>query len=244
MDFDEIFLNAILVEFVGTVFITFYSLVFIGKYHNSDYRIKGNVLLTIIKIILPSIATMVVFTHYIRVNSIYYIFLCIITLTFFIWLSHRDRGIKSILLGTTVSVSIMLLIKVIGLLFMTHIIGVDVLRTDYKLMLSGYILTPERVIEFSILYFIYLGNSPQCNKNYIRILNENKKVRNIMLMVYSVNLIISIIILKYFIYGKQMLFVSRETQGIVTSCLTLLMLINISAPWSIIKSIKDKNGMP
>ncbi|MEF9952930.1 MAG: hypothetical protein RR840_02200 [Clostridium sp.] len=234
---NDILGSVLVVELPGTIFISLFTLIFLGKYYNDSYRIKGNILKILVKITLPIALIWGIISHTNDMNPFIKLFIGITLFTIIIYLNNQDRNIKDICFCVLTSVSILLILRLIGLIIAVYILRQDVLSSTSCSGLNGYLLMPERIMEFGILYIVYLSHNTDKTYNLVNTLKNNSHLRNTIKVIIIINIIISTVVLKYFIYGKQMLFISRDTQFMVISGMLILMIVNISFPWMILSSI-------
>ncbi|KMT22915.1 hypothetical protein [Clostridium cylindrosporum] len=236
-----ILLNMILISIPEELVITLMTIMWIGRYDLLDrYSIRKNLIKIMIVVVVPCV---VIFSTNIFVLKLDMHLRVITNVTIFsilMLILLKSKDVKKV---TSFSLMVFVLIfiqDIITFLIVVYLLKIDVSTLDFYPGVNFLITLPERIIQYGIVYFLYLKKNALVSVDVARLWRDNQFYRSSILIPASVNLIILIILYNYFVVKRSLVLLAENLQLMIVVIVLALVALNIMIPWITLMSVFPK----
>lgn len=230
----EIIFNVCIVSIPEEFFMVFICLILLGRY---DYIDSFTIKKSIKKVFFIAVLPLAIISNYmlleISLNLYFRSGINILILAMLVFILTRDK-FRKVVCCSVISYGIVLVIELLGMLILTNVFKFNLVTLNTNPWTNFVMTLPGRLVEFGIIYMIYLKKNAFISIKALKIWKENKMVRNFVIVSTFINIIMALFIYNNFVIKRYVEALTGEAQFYIVMLIFILFVLNIICPYILI----------
>lgn len=238
LSFYEILINIIIVSIPEVIFLAYIILIIMERYDYVDkYNFKESFKKIMLIVVIPY-ALLSSFTLHVLDLSLYIrvginIGLISLLVTILLW----SKSIFKIIIASMIGLAIIIFVELLTGLIINYGFNINGSALNVSPW-SNFVLTlPVRVIQFGLIYMLYLKKNAIVSINLYSIWRENPSFRKLLFVCTLINIVIGLFMYNKFTLNAYLEVLPIDVQLFIVIALFILIIINTIIPWVTIISI-------
>lgn len=232
MSLDEIIINMIIVSVPEEFLMVLITLILMRRYDFIDrYNIENNLKKIMFIAVIPCVILFSYTLYGLELN--FYLKMIINAMVFYVLmlLLLKSKEWLKLALFSMLSMFIVIILELTVNLILVYVFNLNTSVLNISPWINFIVVLPVRIIQFSIIYMIYLKKNALVNISILNIWMENLAYRRLIFLCLSVDICIGLFMYKEFTLEKSIEGVANGTQIFIIIALFILLVMNIVIPW-------------
>ncbi|KMT22916.1 hypothetical protein [Clostridium cylindrosporum] len=238
MTTNDIVLNILLCSIPEEIFIVAMALIFMKRFDYIDkYLLKINLIKVLSIVVVPSAILSNIMVYVLHINENLNLIINILSMVIMICILLKTKKVFKVVMYLLFSVVVFMIIQLttVGMIF--YVLSLDGDIINQSAIMNFKLTLPGRIIEFTIIYLIYLKKNSMSEFKIMKVWMGNFPLR-ITTIIYSIiNIFICMIIYSSFINNNSLKCLLQNTQILIVTIIFVLLILNFMLPWIIILTI-------
>lgn len=228
----DVVINMIIVAIPEEIFFVLLGIILMGRF---EFISRKNIISNTPRILLLGVIPCVIFFNLIlfRTNLYFYIRVPLNILVFAICLALvlKSNKIFKALLSSMIVIGLVIFVEMIWSIIYTKAFNVDLSLINHYPWVNFMFNLPVRVIQYWLLYMVYLKKDKINNVSIFKIWALNKSLRKYILFFLSVDVVIFLFVYSRIAFSNILDNMMDISKIVFITAILMLLIITILIPW-------------